>query len=903
VANLVMKDDGEIRLSVDKRHGFPAGAKNEKSRVLALARAVESIAGLKTALHAVRELPPARYSDEEWEIVRAGFTLLYLATGQLQVAFAEAGAADFIAVAQAALRVLRDEDGEPTDAALAIAEGIRHILVDEFQDTSRRQHELIRALVSAWPDQAVRTLFVVGDPKQSIYFFRAADAELFPRVQSLGIELRGGEALALDGARLTSNFRTAPELVAALNGIFAKVFAGDDSSGVRFVASEPFRPPTPGKRVPFHLHLSWVPESPRRNSAGNESAKRQAEDAREDARQLQVEEIVELIRGHQERIEEARARGDKYRVAVLGRARNSLAPIAAALREAAIRFRAVDLEPLAGLPEVRDVLALGRAILNPQDRLAWLGALRAPWCGLRLDELHQLAGADDPNLKKRTIPSLLRERASLLSAEGRAGVERVLHAVDEAARFRAAEPTARMGTWMEQAWLRLGGDKCVTAAQLVNTNVLWSCLDRIPGGEPGFLGPALDASLENLKAQPDPAAEEDCGVQLLTIHKAKGLEFEVVIVPDLHVRCAPTRQPMFSWLERGLAEPDDADEITEFLVAPFQTRGADKGKAKAWVDREYHQRERQENRRILYVAATRAREELHFFARPAYKMKDGAYELSEPKESLLETAWPALEREVRARFGEWTSSRKEAEVYAIAAGAESVAVMPKPAILFRLPADFQPQFISRTPGAQAEMVGAGATDLYRRHEGGLASRALGTAVHALLEELARLRMSCGPMEAATRLRAAVPGAAARARAAGLPFDQAETLASQALEIVLRASRDPIAAWILSPHPDSASEARWTGVIGNQLRTVQVDRVFRSGEAPGSDADNTWWIVDWKTAHADDPDAREALPRLRELFAPQLDLYGGVLRKLRGQDASICAGLYYPRMLQFDWWTI
>ncbi len=88
---------------------------------------------------------------------------------------------------------------------------------------------------------------------------------------------------------------------------------------------------------------------------------------------------------------------------------------------------------------------------------------------------------------------------------------------------------------------------------------------------------------------------------------------------------------MLSWLERGLAEPGDSGEITEFLIAPLQPKGEERGTAKQWVDRVYRERESQEMRRILYVAATRAREELHFLARPAYKAEaDGTLSLAEP---------------------------------------------------------------------------------------------------------------------------------------------------------------------------------------------------------------------------------------------------------------------------------
>ena len=127
---------------------------------------------------------PLSYPEEDWQIVRACFTLLRHSAAELRVAFADAGAVDFPEVAQVALRVLRAKTACLANRLLKRADNIHHLLIDEFQDTSRRQHKLISALVAAWPDPAGRSLFVVGDPMQSIYFFRDADAELFSRVRT-----------------------------------------------------------------------------------------------------------------------------------------------------------------------------------------------------------------------------------------------------------------------------------------------------------------------------------------------------------------------------------------------------------------------------------------------------------------------------------------------------------------------------------------------------------------------------------------------------------------------------------------------------------------------------------------------------------------------------------------------
>jgi ATP-dependent exoDNAse (exonuclease V) beta subunit len=952
LANLLLTLSGTFRARVDKSIGFPTTHKREKERLVALIEGLRRIEGLEAALHAVRDLPPARYSEDDWQIVRACFALLRAAAGELQIAFAESGTVDYTEISQIAQRVLRDPDGQPTDAALAIGEKIRHLLVDEFQDTSRRQHQLLASLIAAWPERPGRTCFAVGDPMQSIYFFRDADAELFPRVRDLGLEIPGDEPLLFDFVPLKSNFRTEPRLVERLNAIFQAVFAAADGSGVTFSEALPARDAVPSLGPRFNLHLKFIAQSGRGNAAPPETVR-----AREEAKAAQVAEAVSLIQGFLPRMEEvrqAREQGPgpdkdrKFRIAVLGRSRTALAPIAAALREAAIPFRAVDLEPLKARPEVLDALALARALLNPQDRIAWLGVLRAPWCGLSLADLHALTSADDPELLKRPVPALLAERLPLagessLSEAGRRAVHRVLEALDAAPPLCAQRPAATLGTWIQQVWLRLGGDDCVDAAARANLDLLWNCLDRLPNGEVDLLGPALNAALDNLTAQPDPAADSDCCVQLMTIHKSKGLEFEVVLVPELQARAGNSGMSLLTWLERGLSRSGNSGEITEFLIAPVQSKGADAGKAKAWVGRKYRERETQEMRRILYVAATRAREELHFFARPAFKADaNGSPSLAEPTGSLLATAWPALEAEVRARFEQWQAAQAETEaepaeeavLESIAAASESnLLVMPPPAVptlLRRLPADYQPTATcfpkpdspqkpgapgpsllgtwesteARTPSlgqAPDPAINYQATTLYTRHQGGLLSRALGTAVHSLLEEFARLRTALETEAACTALALLQPRIAAQVRATGLDEAQASQIASRALEQALGSAADPMGAWILSPHTEAASELRWTGLVGGGLRSVRVDRIFRAAAAPRADGDDCWWIIDYKTAHEESADPAASLAALRPLFAPQLSAYAEVLRALHGADARIRAGLYYPRMSQLDWW--
>jgi len=910
----------DFRKQVNKLHGFPLDRKQEKARMLALIANLRKVEGLQAALVKVQSLPAARYTEEEWRIVQACFILLKHAAGELHVVFAEASEVDYIEVAQVAESVLKGESEIPSEAALAVANGIRHLLVDEFQDTSRKQHQLLARLIAAWETREARTCFVVGDPMQSIYFFRDADAELFPRVERAGLEIPGELPFEFDLVSLRTNFRTERSLIESLNKVFERVFEADDGSDVTFSRAEP-RAAKPGQFIleiagadaqRMQIHLEFMPETVRAVSIGPD-AKREREriaEEREAARERQTRKIVDVIRGHLAQIEPARLKRQKYRIAVLGRTKTVLAGVAKALREAGIPFRAVELEELKGQPEVVDALALGRALMNAEDRLSWLGVLRAPWCGLSLEDLHVLVSGDDDQLKRRPVPELMRERAELLSEHGKMAVGKILRALEYSSQLRFRQPEMSLGTWLEQVWLLLGGAQCVDATWEANVELLWRALDHLPEGEQDLLGPALDVTLEKLTAQPDANADNDFGVQLMTIHKSKGLEFEVVIVPDLQSGAAHSRGRLLSWLERGLAEPDESGDITEFLVAPLQTKGADRGMAKEWVDRVYRDRELQEMRRILYVAATRARDELHLFARPAYKTAaDGTLHLATPRESLLLTAWPAFEAEIEERFTAWCAP-EEAEVASIAASGEHLLHVVSAtsessrgvARLRRLPIDYGGAR-KDDDGFSAEVGIRGTGSLYQRHEGGLISRVLGIAVHTLLQEAARLRQSeeWGPVRA--MLLHSLPRVAARIRSVGVERTQAARIAEQALRIALTVTSDTAGEWILSPHAEAENEVRWAGVDSGSVRSVQVDRVFRGGLEPLSEGDDAWWIVDYKTAHEEGVDPDEALPRMREIFAPQIEAYAKVLRNLRGADATVRAGLYYPQMLRLDWWEI
>jgi len=162
-------------------------------------RAPESLrasAAMLNAICAVKKLPPGKYSDVQWDALEAMLRLAPLAIAQLQLVFARHGKADFTEFALRALQALEGEEGV-TDLMLVLDYRIRHLLVDEFQDTSFTQFRLLELLTSGWEPNDGRTLFVVGDPMQSIYRFREAEVGLFLRAWNEGVGTVGLEPVTL----------------------------------------------------------------------------------------------------------------------------------------------------------------------------------------------------------------------------------------------------------------------------------------------------------------------------------------------------------------------------------------------------------------------------------------------------------------------------------------------------------------------------------------------------------------------------------------------------------------------------------------------------------------------------------------------------------------------------------
>ncbi|MGH8578590.1 MAG: UvrD-helicase domain-containing protein, partial [Gammaproteobacteria bacterium] len=189
IAALLLTKNGGWRRSARVQDGFPTPrfgteAAQQRARTMKdkMSALLEDLAAqaepFRNALEALRQLPPPAYSDSQWMTTQCLFELLRLGLAHLALVFGEQKNVDFPQLALAALKALGESEA-PTDLALALDHRISHLLVDEFQDTSYSQFDLLQRLTTGWESGDGRTLFLVGDPMQSIYRFREAEVGLF----------------------------------------------------------------------------------------------------------------------------------------------------------------------------------------------------------------------------------------------------------------------------------------------------------------------------------------------------------------------------------------------------------------------------------------------------------------------------------------------------------------------------------------------------------------------------------------------------------------------------------------------------------------------------------------------------------------------------------------------------
>ncbi len=797
---------------------------------------------LPPLLAEVRGLPPVCYEDAEWDVLRALLRVLRLAAAELKTVFAERGAADYPEFAAAARQALGLPDS-PTDTALALDARLRHVLVDEFQDTSEAQVRLLEGLTAGWEHGDGRTLFLVGDPMQSIYRFRNAEVGLFLDVRDHGL----GQ-LELEPLTLRVNFRSTRPVIDWINLGFDTVLPSSDDvlrGAVKFASSVAARGAGTDGGVHVHAFLRT-------------------------SRQLEAATVADLA--------ESRLREDaQARVGILVQGRRHLVDIVDALARRGIAFEATDIDPLAERPAVLDLLALTRALAHPGDRAAWLGVLRAPWCGLRLGDMHALFAGE------RDAPALavLRDEPLVARLErgARARLDRCLPVLEASLRevrmYGLGDATSR-------AWHALGGPATVERTReldeaLAYLDALAEFAAASPDRPVDFA--QLAETLQQLYAPARP--HPDTRVELMTIHKAKGLQFDTVIVPGLDRVGRRDAPPLLRWLK----VPGHGDD--RLIVAPIAPSGAEaRNPLHQWLGRVENEKLMHEKRRLLYVAATRAKHALHLLGTCAVDQDEqtGEYSLRTPDQSsALALLWqvPAVRGAFEARLAEVGSITGEAGL-----------AIPRNPVLPRVPDGWRPPPPPAGPAIVVRELTHGIDERNLEFDWATeTTRHVGTVVHRELQRLARSGATAPGDEAATAR--VVARFEAELAELGVPAERRRAAGMRALEAVRRTLDDERGRWLLrESHADARSEFGVTGRIGDDLVSVVIDRTF-------VDATGTRWIVDYKTSTHEGAGLDTFLDNERERYRAQLERYASLLRPL--VDGPIRLGLYFPLLSAWREW--
>ncbi len=818
---LLLRNKPQFRKSVTKAQGFPTTDRARKKIVTGILEDLGQSSEIASLLHGTRTLPPTSYSGEQWDVLLALFRLLPLAVSELKRLFAEEGVADHIEVALNAAAALGSAE-TPGDTALLLDYKVSHVLVDEMQDTSTAQYRMLEALTGGWAEGDGRTLFCVGDPMQSIYRFRNAEVGQFLLAREFGIG-----RMRLESLVLRRNFRSGSRLVDWYNEVFPSILAP---------RNEPLHGAVSYSAAVAADHLEGRGDTIVHPVFGV--------DPQEEAR-VGCAAIHDILERHPD-----------DELAILVRGRTQLPALLGALRRAGIAYAAIEIDKLTDLPEIIDVLALTRAAAHPSDRIAWLGVLRAPWIGLSWADLHAVAHSD----ARRTVMELLddEERLGNVSEEGREAIARARPLLDS---LLAPRRAVSLRQRVETCWIRLGGPGALTTASEIEN--VYRFLDLIEAHETGGTLPDV-AALESILDDQKVSSGTRAPVQVMTMHKSKGLEFDHVLLYGLGRKPGGGNPGVLSWFDMPVGHGDERKVISP--IGPL--RLVDRDPVHRFIGAAVAEKEAHEQGRLLYVACTRAQKSLHIVGNVSVSA-DGSEYRPARSDSLLHRLWPAVEPAFADVFAagspvpetdgdvEWIEPvlRQLSEPWDL----PDVLPLPGP-----------PEHID--PEADREDV-----EFYWV---GTEARIAGTLVHRWLQLFAEGRAIHGSDDLDRVTRRWL-------REMGIADATADEVSVRVVEAVERTLDDDRGRWLLEG--EGHAELALTGLYDGAVDSIVLDRVR-------VDEDGVHWIVDYKTSTHEGGNLAGFLDAEVTRYRPQLRKYAAVYGAWAGIEPR-CA-LYFPLLGEF-----
>lgn len=840
IADLLLTNGGTYRARLTKSEGFPAGKENAqlKNRFNEMISAIRDTSPTaEQLLQEIRTLPTPRYAEHQWQLLDSLTRILPILAAQLTLVFKQLGATDYTAISQAALIALGEEDS-PSDLALQLDYRIRHILVDEFQDTASPQLELLRKLINGWQTGDGRTLFIVGDGMQSCYGFRNANVGLFLDARQHGIG-----PIALEALDLRVNFRSQAGVVNWVNRVFQHAFPLEDDisrGAVSYAPSVAFKPELPGDAVQFHL----CTYSSEQNDQEDEAINYRVGDPRQDAQLCEANAVVNLVR-------QAQLNNPDGSIAILVRTRTHLQKILPALSAAGLNFQATEIDRLASRMAIMDLLSLTRALLNPADRIAWLAILRAPWCGLDNQDLHTIVTAPLPDINPRLhgegviwLQVQHYQHIPGISSAGRQILARVTPLLTQALTATYRKPLRQ---WVEGLWLRLGGPATLLDENdRENIQSFFSLLDKHQQGGGIRDWQAFYNAIDRLFAAPQTNA--DNRLQVMTIHKSKGLEFDTVIIPGLDRSARKDDKQLLLWQERINRRGEK-----QLLLGSFAPIGQEEDKLYHFMRNEQEKQQAFEATRLLYVGCTRAIHRLHLIACINTKEE----QLQAPaKNSLLHSIWPLVKDQARIIPCENTNPVTQPSSTNIATAGPSM--QPGLQHILRLPPQWllphlqHVELLKNYRGHEYEQDEASNPLNLPEVETIMArlARHTGTVIHSALQAIVenRLITTAGCVNAEEYVRLQTPFWKIQLQQMGWNGVHLSRALQKVSAVIMNLLTTDIGRWILnSDHAQSACELSLMQESENDVGQAIIDRTFIDG--------GTRWILDYKSS---EPEAGETL---------------------------------------------
>lgn len=824
---VLLTKQGAWRGRLTVKQGFPAGKGEQALQKAAASALIVELSGnapdeLRYQLHLLASIPDSAMGDGNWKVLTSITRLLPLLSAQLLLVFQQQGEVDHPQIAMGALDAL-GSDATPSDISLRLDYTLEHLLVDEFQDTSSLQFELVRRLTRGWYEhnqnnpEAARTLFLVGDPMQSIYGFREANVGLFIKARTEGV----GDLL-LEPLELSMNFRSRAGVVDWVNQQFVGAFPVNDEvsdGAVRFRSSIAARPNG---------------EAPDLQIFTGESAQAAEAEAICDRLELGLDDP---------------AVGS---IAILGRSRSQLIPVITAMRQRGIPASGNDLDALGQRPVIRDMMTLCDVLFDSYDSFAWLCLMRTPAFGFDHADLLCLSEHwRDAATLRATGGDGLRENVAM----SREGQERLLHARQWLLWIDRYRDRLALRVLVEEAWLRLGGAAaCHDEVDARDVEQFLACVHELEQSGKPVDKRSLRNAVNRLYAN---SGGKNYKIQVMTLHKAKGLEFDWVFIPGLGRTTRGSDRDLLRWEEFALPGAGSG-----FLMDVKPEAGNVGGPTLYdYLGEQLKQKSAYESVRLFYVGCTRAANRLWLSAVLSEDESTGQPK-PPPKGSLLAAIWDTAEYDaVHCNV----DAPNEAEESGESSAYWRVADLPRI--------------------EKVTLIEPNTPVLLE--DSSVLPRALGTAVHRCLESL--VYRDGLPVDCDSLLIDLLRSSLARESIPNASVDDLVLAGTASLNASLA---DEWLRWSL----DSARESRHAElplslVEAESGQNLIVDYTFRD------EARRERWIVDYKTAAPLDGEKLEDfLAAQTAQFRDQLMAYRTACRGYFGDEAR-CA-LYFTSLAMY-----